>query len=73
MNSSPPRTMDNGPLSPKQCICKRMSRSKEQLYKKSGPQLIGLKIVRLKTQINGNNSPRSSLRVRCSYIQPKFM
>jgi len=26
MNSSPPRTMDNDSLSPKQCICKRIDR-----------------------------------------------
>ena len=52
MNSSPPRTMDNGPLSPKQCICKRIGQSEEWSYKKSGPKLIELKIVRLKTKIN---------------------
>ena len=49
MSSSSPRTMDNGPLSPKQCICKRMGQSKERFYKKSKPQLIGLKTIRLKT------------------------
>ena len=73
MNSSLLRTMDNGPLSPKQCICKRMGQSKERFYKKNGPQLIGLKTIGLKTQINGNNAPRSSLRMRCSYIQLKFI
>ena len=52
MNSSPLRTMDNSPLSPKQCICKRMGQSMEWSYKKSGPQLIELKTVRLKTQMN---------------------
>ena len=42
------------------------------LQEKSIPQLIGLKSTRLKTQISGNNIPRSFPRMRCFYIKPSL-
>ena len=64
-----PLKMDDGPTSPQQYICQRVDFTSKRLSKSSmGHNRLGSCQEDKKTQFERNNIPRSSSRMKCSYI-----